>query len=452
MKYPSVKIADIKVGKRVRNLNLIDPVKREFLLRSMKQFGLLQPVGLDEDNNLLYGELRVALAKELGWSDIPAVILAGAKNEGDRLRLERDENEARVELTLREKYELFKKLLPFEQEEARKRKRAGVKQPEFVLGEARERLANAVGVSRRTLDKLDEIVDAAKDHPDDPQRKEFLREALFSGHVDASWKRLREHEAEEGRQAKLAAQPEAERKSLDKRWPVLSGGYDSLKKLKDLQLVFCDLGADDTKVYADMLLGVIAKDAMVVTMLPETNWAKAAAAIDAMLPVVRHVTCVDMTQPKGSEIRLWAVSCAKPSSRMGNAVLYYHPEEDEPIPDHRSSGLLGRTLGALHRAGYTTVADVNTGGRIAAACLRLGFDCTTIEPTAEKAQKVRDKLALIAAAMKKEDEDMARTKEQIRKSQEKWQAEQEAAVKATKKAPAEPSTEVPTGAKAKVPA
>jgi DNA-directed RNA polymerase specialized sigma24 family protein len=64
-------VAKIKVGERLRkNLGFISQ-----LAASMSEIGLLQPIGLDRECNLLWGYRRLEAAKMLGWRSIMAVVV-----------------------------------------------------------------------------------------------------------------------------------------------------------------------------------------------------------------------------------------------------------------------------------------------------------------------------------------------------------------------------------------
>ena len=61
-----VKIDDIKIKKRVRrNLGDMDALKE-----SLRMYGLLNPITLNENNELIAGERRLQAAKALGWTNI----------------------------------------------------------------------------------------------------------------------------------------------------------------------------------------------------------------------------------------------------------------------------------------------------------------------------------------------------------------------------------------------
>ncbi|OHD15358.1 MAG: hypothetical protein A2086_04355 [Spirochaetes bacterium GWD1_27_9] len=68
------------------------------LMRSMSKYGLLQPVVVDKNYNLLAGYRRYLSAKQLGWSYIDAVVV-DAKDKISKLEVEMDENLVRKEFT-----------------------------------------------------------------------------------------------------------------------------------------------------------------------------------------------------------------------------------------------------------------------------------------------------------------------------------------------------------------
>jgi ParB family chromosome partitioning protein len=57
------------VGERIRR----DFGNLDELADNIKQLGLLQPIGVDENNALVFGHRRLLACKQLGWDSIPAV-------------------------------------------------------------------------------------------------------------------------------------------------------------------------------------------------------------------------------------------------------------------------------------------------------------------------------------------------------------------------------------------
>ena len=92
-----VKIEDIKIKKRVRqNLGDMDALKE-----SLRMYGLLNPITLNENNELIAGERRLQAAKALGWMNINAVVLSNI-TPAEQLELELEENNQRKEFTKEE--------------------------------------------------------------------------------------------------------------------------------------------------------------------------------------------------------------------------------------------------------------------------------------------------------------------------------------------------------------
>ena len=94
----TLEIEKIVVENRFRkSVGDLDP-----LMRSIESLGLLQPIGVDSDNYLVYGERRLRACTKLGWKDIPVIVV-----DCHPLKAERDENEQRkpftVEMLMRSK-------------------------------------------------------------------------------------------------------------------------------------------------------------------------------------------------------------------------------------------------------------------------------------------------------------------------------------------------------------
>src|SRR3990167_7651776 len=82
-----MKVSEIKVKNRFRK----DIGDIETLKNSIKEIGLLQPIVIDEDNNLIAGFRRLKAFQELKLTDIPVNIV----NIENSLRGEYDENSIR---------------------------------------------------------------------------------------------------------------------------------------------------------------------------------------------------------------------------------------------------------------------------------------------------------------------------------------------------------------------
>lgn len=100
-----VNIDDIKIKKRVRtDLGDLEPLKN-----SLRTYGLLNPVTISRDYELIAGERRLQAAKAIGWTNINAVIIDN-RDEIEKLELEMEENNQRKEFTDAELLEGYKRL------------------------------------------------------------------------------------------------------------------------------------------------------------------------------------------------------------------------------------------------------------------------------------------------------------------------------------------------------
>jgi ParB/RepB/Spo0J family partition protein len=102
-----VKISEIIVEDRVRQSNgWLDSLER-----SIEHYGVLQPIGITKDKKLIFGARRLQASKNIGKETIPARIFdIEADNVIDALRLEREENEHRKDLTPSEKVAIAMKI------------------------------------------------------------------------------------------------------------------------------------------------------------------------------------------------------------------------------------------------------------------------------------------------------------------------------------------------------
>ena len=90
-----VKIDDIKISARIRIENTdISPLKK-----SIEEIGLLNPIIINDEKELLSGFRRLTSCRELGWEEIDAVVLSTSENEIKKLDIEFHENLGRIDLS-----------------------------------------------------------------------------------------------------------------------------------------------------------------------------------------------------------------------------------------------------------------------------------------------------------------------------------------------------------------
>jgi len=147
------------------------------LIDSMRTLGQLQEIVLNSRYEMIAGRRRLAAAKRLGWKSLRAFISPTFDDAIKALRAERDENcpGCRVALTRAEQLELARRLEEIENPEAAKRKAATqAKKGEGKVGgkqneersKTRDKIGEAVGMSGRTLEKAQAVIDEAQQYPE----------------------------------------------------------------------------------------------------------------------------------------------------------------------------------------------------------------------------------------------------------------------------------------------
>ena len=164
-----VPLADIDSGGRHRK----DMGDLDTLVQSIGEVGLLQPVAITAGGKLIAGLRRLHAAALLGWRTIPAYVVGGLGDALDLLKAENAENVCRKAFTPSEAVAVGRALEELERAKAkgrqkeRKGNQPGAKSGKLPdLGQARDRVAGAVGMSGRTFQKAQAVVQAAEADPD----------------------------------------------------------------------------------------------------------------------------------------------------------------------------------------------------------------------------------------------------------------------------------------------
>ena len=161
---PKMSVGKITVGTRHRKA-FGDPRRPR---RQHRRHRPDPPAGRQHGDELIVGERRLRAVRLLGWADVPVVVAAHLVDVAAALRAERDENTCRLDFAPSEAAAMAAALEPFERAEAEKRMKAGVEPPVNFTGggQARDKIAAAVGLSPPTLAKAAAVVAAAAAHPD----------------------------------------------------------------------------------------------------------------------------------------------------------------------------------------------------------------------------------------------------------------------------------------------
>lgn len=162
---PEVLISDIKVDAAERQrTESMDPKYIEELAHSISEYGLLEPVLLDNDNNLVAGFCRLTAHIMLGADKIKAEYL-GQLDPVRAQEIELEENVRRKQLTWQEESKAIEKI-------------HGMKMANDPLWTA-DKTAEALGISRRKVFNSLELAKAIEQQPEvakaDTQQGAMLR-------------------------------------------------------------------------------------------------------------------------------------------------------------------------------------------------------------------------------------------------------------------------------------
>jgi ParB family chromosome partitioning protein len=165
-------LSEIRIGTRHRK----DPGDISALARSIEEIGLLHPVVVTPDLELIAGRRRLEAVKKLGWDRVPVRMI----DLKEIVRGEFAENALRKNFTPSEAVAIGKALEALEKQKAQERQKAtrakkGQKVGAGKLptpressehGRVRDKVAAVVGMSGTTYEKAKKVVEAAEADPE----------------------------------------------------------------------------------------------------------------------------------------------------------------------------------------------------------------------------------------------------------------------------------------------
>lgn len=193
-----IAIGDITIGDRIRK----DMGSIRTLADSMERLGQLKPIGLDTNDNLIFGHRRILAAMSLDWEKIWFERFDNLDTALLKLQAERDENTEHKAFTPSESAEMGMRLESLEKPKAQERKAATLKQnadedraskldERSDKGRTDEKVAAAVGMSKDTYRKAKAVVEAAKNPDAPPEVKAAAEEMDRTGKVDPAYKKIK---------------------------------------------------------------------------------------------------------------------------------------------------------------------------------------------------------------------------------------------------------------------
>nr|WP_240036605.1 ParB N-terminal domain-containing protein [Paenibacillus amylolyticus] len=200
-----IEINQIKVSDRIRK----DFSGIEELAKDIDQNGLINPILVTPDYQLIAGERRLRAHQYLDRKEIPVRVMEIQDYE-HQLRLEISENEHRREFTFSERVEWAKRLEDVERIKAKERMAGGKENiPEQPAGQVRDIVADQAGFgSGRTYDKAKYIMENAT-----PEIIQQLDAGIISTHKAFTETKERLEAAE-----KRAEQAEQEKLDIERRY------------------------------------------------------------------------------------------------------------------------------------------------------------------------------------------------------------------------------------------
>jgi ParB family transcriptional regulator, chromosome partitioning protein len=154
------------------------------LAKNIDEIGLLQPIVVTPDGRLIAGQRRHLAFKYLGKTEIPVHVV----NLDEIIRGEFAENMHRKDFTASEISEIADAVEELERERAKKRQgtRTDLVEncPDVNFGKTRDKIAEQLGTSGRSLDKIRFVVRAAKEEPE--RFGKYVEGMDETGNVDRS--------------------------------------------------------------------------------------------------------------------------------------------------------------------------------------------------------------------------------------------------------------------------
>ncbi len=160
-----MKISEIKIGNRFRK----DIGELETLKKSIKEIGLLQPIVIDEKNNLIAGYRRLIACEELGKDDIKVNVV---KIE-NAIRGEYDENIIRKNFTPSEAVAIW----------GAREDRQGLRSESELSEKKIKKASKLLKVSTDTLSKAKQVVESGN--------KRIIKQMDRTGNVDKAYQEVK---------------------------------------------------------------------------------------------------------------------------------------------------------------------------------------------------------------------------------------------------------------------
>ncbi len=192
---------------RVADRHRVDLGDLGDLAASIACDGLIQPVVVTESGQLVAGQRRLHACMSLGWTEVPVRVIRGVTDAAALLRMERDENTCRKDMTPSEQVALGRALEALERPKAKQRIDSGRERSHAARrGDAvgsvpqngakqrydtREVVAPAVGMSTASYSRAKQLITAAENG--DQRAAEAVAEMDRTGKITKPYERWKGH-------------------------------------------------------------------------------------------------------------------------------------------------------------------------------------------------------------------------------------------------------------------
>uniref|UniRef100_A0A6M3II68 Putative methyltransferase n=1 Tax=viral metagenome TaxID=1070528 RepID=A0A6M3II68_9ZZZZ len=133
-----------------RSRRTFNPAKLDSLAESMRTIGLIEPIVVDENNQLIAGERRIRAAKSIGWTEIDVVYMKDL-TDWQKQVVELEENLQREDLTYGEEVAQIARLHDMYQSQYGVTSPVGGKAGGWRVRDTAERLGISVGATCQDL-------------------------------------------------------------------------------------------------------------------------------------------------------------------------------------------------------------------------------------------------------------------------------------------------------------
>lgn len=192
MDVKKIYISEIQIGERSRK----DLGDLASLMKSMHGRGLINPITVDTENNLICGERRLASAQNLGWETIDCHVIS-SPDDLLPMHLEQDENDCRLDPSPEEKVRMGKRIEALEKPKAKERQsqggrnKLGSRDPNLTEGaKTTEIVADHLDMGEASYRRAKRVVEAADAHPENEAIQDALREMNESSHVMPAYSKV----------------------------------------------------------------------------------------------------------------------------------------------------------------------------------------------------------------------------------------------------------------------